>query len=188
MTQDKDISTLDSVTPSIDTVAVPYTPLDIKLQLSQEFNLKLEYSANIVDLIADGNTIPFIARYRKEMHGDCGDETLRDFADRLAYLESLEKRKEEVMSSIVGQGKWTDEISQALTNAKTMTEVEDIYRPYKQKKKTRASVAIEKGLQPLADIMLLQALQQGSVLDIAQPFVNPESVVDTVQDAINGAK
>ncbi|MDR3021825.1 MAG: RNA-binding transcriptional accessory protein [Clostridiales bacterium] len=162
--------------------------MDIKQKLAQEFTLKLEHSSNIVDLIADGNTIPFIARYRKEMHGDCGDEVLRDFADRLNYLQNLQKRKEEVQSSIDGQGKWTDELAVALENAQTMTEVEDIYRPYKQKKKTRASVAIERGLQPLADIILAQELQQGDIAEIALPYVNPENQIDNVQDALNGAK
>ena len=130
--------------------------MNINLQLATEFNLKQTYADNIVALIEEGNTIPFIARYRKEMHGGCDDELLRDFNDRLTYLKNLEKRKEEVRGSIEGQGKWTDELAAALENAKTLTEVEDIYRPYKQKKKTRASVAVEKGLKPFADIIMAQ--------------------------------
>lgn len=184
---DSNIAPEAIVEPEIIAVDVDYTPLDIKAQLATEFKLKPEYSSNIVDLIADGNTIPFIARYRKEMHGDCTDETLRDFNDRLAYLQNLEKRKVEVVNSIAGQGKWTDEIGQALKDAKTMTEVEDIYRPYKQKKQTRASIAIAKGLQPLADIILAQELQSGTPLEVAAPYVNEELKVNTPEEALQGA-
>ncbi len=162
--------------------------MDIKQQLAEEFKIRPDYASNIVDLIGEGNTIPFIARYRKEMHGGCDDELLRDFADRLTYLTNLEKRKEEVKSSIEGQGKWTEELAVALANAKTMTEVEDIYRPYKQKKKTRASVAIEKGLQPLADIFLAQEIEDGSLEELAAPYINEEKEVLTAADAIQGAK
>ena len=111
---------------------------------------------NIISLIDEGCTIPFIARYRKEMTGSCDDQVLRAFDDRLKYLRNLSKRKSEVYSLIVEQGKMTDEISDALNRAQTMTEVEDIYRPFKPKRKTRASVAIAKGLQGLADIILAQ--------------------------------
>ncbi len=161
--------------------------MDIKLKLAQEFNMKPEYASNVVDLIGEGNTIPFIARYRKEMHGGASDELLRDFADRLTYLTNLDKRKDEVRGSIEGQGKWTDELGAALDAAETMTEVEDIYRPYKQKKKTRASVAIEKGLQPLADVILAQELQSGAILDVAAPYVDEEKGVATAQEALQGA-
>lgn len=165
--------------------------MDIKLKLAEEFNLRADYASNIVDLIGEGNTIPFIARYRKEMHGGCDDELLRDFADRLTYLTNLEKRKEEVKNSIEGQGKWTDELALALANAVTMTEVEDIYRPYKQKKKTRASVAIARGLQPLADIILAQEIQEGAILAVCEPYVvisdEEEKSVPTAQDALQGA-
>ena len=166
--------------------------MEIKLKLAQEFNLKEEYASNVVDLIEEGNTIPFIARYRKEMHGGCDDELLRDFADRLTYLTNLEKRKEEVKNSIEGQGKWSEELAIALENAATMTEVEDIYRPYKQKKKTRASVAIARGLQPLADIILAQEIQSGAMLAVCEPFINTEVedeelAVPTAQDAMQGA-
>lgn len=165
-----------------------YVSIDIKTQLAAEFGLRQEHSSNIVDLIADGNTIPFIARYRKEMHGNCTDETLRDFADRLTYLNNLEQRKNEVMQSILGQDKWTDELNIALTNAKTMTEVEDIYRPYKQKKKTRASIAIQSGLQPLADIILAQEMQQGDIVEIATLYVNTDNGIDTPEQALQGAQ
>ncbi|MDE6399087.1 MAG: RNA-binding transcriptional accessory protein, partial [Clostridiales bacterium] len=111
--------------------------MDIVNKLSEEFTLRADYAANIVQLLDDGNTIPFIARYRKEMHGACDDQVLREFADRLTYLRNLVKRKEEVQASIEAQEKWTDELKTALDAALTLTEVEDIYRPYKQKQKTR---------------------------------------------------
>ena len=160
--------------------------MDIKRKLAEEFGIELKYSASIVELIDDGNTIPFIARYRKEMHGAQTDELLRDFADRLVYLRNLEKRKEEVTSSITEQGKWTDEIAAALASAVTLAEVEDIYRPYKQKKKTRAGVAIEKGLQPLADAIYAQ-VGLGGLEEIALPYINGEKGVTTAADALAGA-
>ena len=162
--------------------------MDIKAKLSEEFNLKPAYAANIVDLIEEGNTIPFIARYRKEMHGGQSDELLRDFSDRLTYLKNLDKRKEEVRASIEGQGKWTDELADALGKAVTLTEVEDIYRPYKQKKKTRASVAIERGLEPLADIIFAQEMQECDVAALASQYIDEEKGVATAEDAIAGAK
>ena len=162
--------------------------MDIVKQLSEEFSLRADYAQNIVTLIDDGNTIPFIARYRKEMHGACDDQVLREFAERLTYLRNLLKRKEEVQASITEQGKWTDELKAALEAAKTLTEVEDVYRPYKQKKKTRASVAVEKGLEPLADILLAQELKEGEVLSVCAPFVNEEKEVNTPEEALQGAK
>ena len=161
--------------------------MNINLQLAQEFNLKQNYADNIVSLIEEGNTIPFIARYRKEMHGGCDDALLRDFNDRLTYLKNLEKRKEEVQSAIEGQGKWTDELAAALDKAATLTEVEDVYRPYKQKKKTRASVAIEKGLQPLSDI-IMQQQDQCPIEEIAAQFIDAEKGVESASDAIAGAQ
>ena len=131
--------------------------MDITLTLAQEFGLKEEYSKNIISLLDEGCTIPFIARYRKEMHETCDDQTLRAFADRLKYLRNLTEEKEKVERAITEQGKWTDELKVALENARTMTEVEDIYRPYKPKRKTRASVAIAKGLEKLADILEMQS-------------------------------
>ena len=162
--------------------------MDIKAKLSEEFNLKPAYAANIVDLIEEGNTIPFIARYRKEMHGGQSDELLRDFSDRLTYLKNLDKRKEEVRTSIEGQGKWTDELAAALDKAVTLTEVEDIYRPYKQKKKTRASVAVERGLEPLADIIFAQEMQECDVAALAAGYIDEEKGVATAEEAIAGAK
>lgn len=161
--------------------------MNINLQLAQEFNLKQTYADNIVALIEEGNTIPFIARYRKEMHGGCDDELLRDFNDRLTYLKNLEKRKEEVKNSIEGQEKWTDELAAALEKAVTLTEVEDIYRPYKQKKKTRASAAIEKGLQPFADIIMAQQ-DCRELEEIAADFTDAEKGVEDIPSAIAGAR
>ncbi len=159
--------------------------MDILQTITQEFNLKPTHASNIVALIDEGNTIPFIARYRKEMTGSCDDQVLRELFDRLTYLRNLEKRKEEVANSITEQGKMTEELVSALAKAVTLTEVEDIYRPYKQKRKTRASVAIAKGLQPLAELILAQ----DKTLDIAkesQKYLTDE--VTSVEEAIAGAK
>lgn len=160
--------------------------MDYSVKLANEFKLRAEYSANIISLIDDGNTIPFIARYRKEMTGSCDDQVLREFSDRLKYLRNLDKRKQEVADSITEQGKMTDEITIALASAETMTEVEDIYRPYKQKRKTRASAAIEKGLLPLAELILSQ--EKGiSPKAEAEKFINAEKGVETVEQALKGA-
>ncbi len=160
--------------------------MDYSLKLSKEFNLKVEHSANIINLIDDGNTIPFIARYRKEQTGSCDDQVLREFADRLKYLRNLDKRKQEIADSITEQGKMTDEIMIALAKAETLTEAEDVYRPYKQKRKTRASVATEKGLAPLADFILEQNINADVNLKAGE-FINEEKGVDSVESAITGA-
>lgn len=159
--------------------------MDILQTITQEFNLSPVHAKNIVSLIDEGNTIPFIARYRKEMTGSCDDQVLRELSDRLAYLRNLEKRKEEVSSSIEEQGKMTDEIKDALAKAVTLTEVEDIYRPYKQKRKTRASAAIAKGLQPLADAILAQD-KNLNVRTEAEKYITEE--VKTADEAIQGAQ
>ncbi len=159
--------------------------MDILQTIAQEFSLSQVHTNNIVSLIDEGNTIPFIARYRKEMTGSCDDQVLRALNDRLTYLRNLEKRKEEVSSAIVQLGKMTPEITVALQKAVTLTEVEDIYRPYKQKRKTRASVAIAKGLQPLADAILLQS-DAFNVGNEAKKFLSDD--VASVDDAIQGAK
>lgn len=159
--------------------------MTIEERLSSEFGLRQDYSQNIISLIDEGNTIPFIARYRKEMHGSCDDQVLRNFADRLKYLRNLDEEKAKVQKVITEQGKWTDELAKALEEAMTLTEVEDIYRPYKPKRKTRASVAIAKGLEPLADILQAQS-KQYEVLKEAEKFITEE--VSTVEDAIAGAK
>ena len=159
--------------------------MDILQTIRQEFNLTETHTKNIVSLIDEGNTIPFIARYRKEMTGSCDDQILRELFDRLTYLRSLEKRKEEVAAAIVAQGKMTDEIQTALDKATVLTEVEDIYRPYKQKRKTRASVAIAKGLQPFAETILAQD-KTLCVKDEAKKYLSDE--VKTVEEAIDGAR
>lgn len=159
--------------------------MTIQERLSTEFGLRDDYTKNIIELIDEGNTIPFIARYRKEMHGSCDDQVLRSFADRLKYLRNLDEEKAKVQKVITEQGKWTDELAAALESAMTMTEVEDIYRPYKPKRKTRASVAIAKGLEPLADILQAQS-KQYVILEEAQKFITEE--VPTVEEAIAGAK
>ena len=161
--------------------------MEIQKQLAYEFNLKEAYAENIINLIDEGNTIPFIARYRKEMHGACDDQVLRDFADRLNYLRNLNKEKEKVEKVIKEQDKWTDEIEKALAEALTLTEVEDIYRPYKPKRKTRATMAIAKGLEPLADIIQAQELTQ-PVEEIATNYIDEEKGVKTIEEAIAGAK
>lgn len=161
--------------------------MDFAEKLSKEFNIRYDYSNNIIKLIEEGNTIPFIARYRKELTGCCDDQVLREFNDRLNYLKNLQKRKEEVSNSITEQGKMTEEIQNALSAAETLTEVEDIYRPYKQKRKTRASVAIEKGLQPLADIIFAQTTTE-NIFELAAQYINEEKGVASAEDALNGAK
>ncbi len=160
--------------------------MDYSVKLSKEFSLRADHSANIISLIDEGNTIPFIARYRKEMTGSCDDQVLREFHDRLKYLRNLDKRKQEIADSITEQGKMTDEILVALEKAETLTEAEDIYRPYKQKRKTRASVAIEKGLTPLADIIMAQDYA-GDITEKAKEFINEEKGVTTFEQAIQGA-
>ena len=159
--------------------------MTIEERLSSEFGLRSDYTHNIIELIDEGNTIPFIARYRKEMHGSCDDQVLRNFADRLKYLRNLDEEKAKVQKVITEQGKWTDELAKALEEAMTFTEVEDIYRPYKPKRKTRASVAIAKGLEPLADVLQAQS-KDYVVLKEAEKFITEE--VPTVEDAIAGAK
>ena len=165
--------------------------------IAEELNIKQSQVENTIKLIDEGNTIPFIARYRKEVTGGLSDETLRDLGERLNYLRNLEQRKEEVIKSIDEQGKLTDEILQAVAIAKTLAEVEDIYRPYKQKKKTRATVAKAKGLEPLAQIIIEQK-ETKPINDIAKQYINVDSlsdedkknkdkVVETAEDAIQGA-
>lgn len=161
--------------------------MDILKTLQTEFEISEFHIKNIVELIDDGNTIPFIARYRKEMTGSCDDQKLREINDRLNYLRNLEKRKEEVTNSIEEQGKLTDEITAAITAAVTLAEVEDIYRPYKQKRKTRASVAKEKGLEPLAQLLFSFTLKGVDLNDIAAAYINEEKGVNSAEEALQGA-
>ncbi len=165
--------------------------------IAEELNIKSSQVEATIKLIDDGNTIPFIARYRKEVTGGLSDETLRTFYDRLNYLRNLEQRKQEVINSIEEQGKLTDEILQNVAIAKTLAEVEDIYRPYKQKKKTRATVAKAKGLEPLAEIIMKQE-ETKDIFEIAKDFINvdklsdedkknKDKVVNSVEEAVQGA-
>ena len=160
--------------------------MDYSVTLSQLFNIKEEYAQNIITLLDDGNTIPFIARYRKEMHGSMDDQLIREFSEKLEYLRNLDKRREEIRELIAGQEKMTEEIGAALDKAQTLSELEDIYRPFKPKRKTRASVSKERGLEPLA----LEIIKQEKGFDpmkYAVQFVNEEKEVPSAEAAINGA-
>ena len=159
--------------------------LSIAEILSQELGQKLIYVQNVIDLMDEGNTIPFIARYRKEMHGTMDDTTLRNLETRLTYLRNLQERRDEVKRAIESQGKLTEELSAAIDNAATLAEIEDLYRPYKQKRRTRASVAREKGLEPLADAIFAQDGQDPAKL--AEGYVDPEKGVNSVEEALAGA-
>ena len=153
--------------------------------LARELGQKQEYIENVINLMDEGNTIPFIARYRKEMHGAMDDTALRTLETRLGYLRNLQTRREEVKSSIENQGKLTQELSDAIDAAATLADVEDLYRPYKQKRRTRASVAREKGLEPLAQAIFAQDGQDPAKL--AEGYIDPEKGVETVEDALAGA-
>ena len=153
--------------------------------LALELNQKKEYVENVVNLLDEGNTIPFIARYRKEMHGSMDDTTLRALETRLQYLRNLQERKQEVIKSIDSQEKLTEELEQAILAAKTLAEVEDLYRPYKQKRRTRATVAKEKGLEPLALRIFEQTGEDPA--ELAKDYIDPEKGVETLEDALQGA-
>ena len=161
--------------------------MNITEKIASELNIKTSQVENTIKLIDDGNTIPFIARYRKEVTGNLSDETLREFDERLTYLRNLEKRKEEITRLIDEQGKLTEELQQAIEKSEILSELEDIYRPYKQKKRTRATIAKEKGLEPLSNIIYLQS-DKRDINEIAKEFINPEKGVETIEDALNGAK
>ena len=155
--------------------------------LARELGRKEAHIQNVVDLIDQGNTIPFIARYRKELHGAMDDTALRTLADRLQYLRNLDKRREEVKAAIEGQGKLTEELSAAIDAAATLAEVEDLYRPYKPKRRTRATVAREKGLEPLAQLLYAQEGDGPAPEDAAGDYVDRSKGVESVEDALQGA-
>ena len=161
--------------------------MDIIYALAQELNVNEKYVENVVQLLDEGNTIPFIARYRKELHGAMDDTTLRTLEERLQYLRNLEERRTAVKKSIVDQGKLTEELTAAIDSAKTLAEVEDLYRPYKQKRRTRATVAKEKGLEPLAALLFAQERDCPRPEEAAQGFIDPEKGVETIADALQGA-
>ena len=155
--------------------------------LARELGRNETHVENVINLIDEGNTIPFIARYRKEMHGTMDDTTLRTLADRLNYLRNLEQRRTEIKNSIESQGKLTEELINAIDNAATMTELEDIYRPYKQKRRTRATIAKEKGLEPLAELIFAQDSTEIIINEEAEKYIDPEKEVNTIEDALSGA-
>ena len=155
--------------------------------LAEELGQRKDYVENVITLLDEGNTVPFIARYRKEMHGAMDDQTIRGLADRLAYLRNLEARRQEVKNSIENQGKMTEELSAAIDEAKTLAEVEDLYRPYKQKRRTRATIAREKGLAPLAELLFAQSPDCPAPEEAAKAYVDPEKGVNSVEEALAGA-
>ncbi|OLA45870.1 MAG: RNA-binding transcriptional accessory protein [Firmicutes bacterium CAG:176_59_8] len=155
--------------------------------LARELDKPLRHVENVIALLDEGNTIPFIARYRKELHGGMDDTALRKLEDRLRYLRNLAKRREEVLAAIDGQGKLTEELTAAIENAATLAEVEDLYRPYKQKRRTRATAAREKGLAPLAEQLLAQRADCPDPAEAAADYIDPEKGVETIADALQGA-
>ena len=159
----------------------------INKTLQKELNISSWQVNKVIKLIDDGNTIPFIARYRKDVTGSLNDETLRKFDERLKYLRNLEEKKSKIMKRIDSLGKLTNELKEKIFNAKTLVELEDIYRPFKSKKNTRATIAKQKGLEPLANIILKQDVKK-PIIDIAQDYINPEKDVLSGKDAIDGAK
>ncbi len=162
--------------------------MEINKVLANEFSISVEQVNSVLTLLEEGNTIPFIARYRKEVTGGLDDELLRDLNDRLTYLLNLEDRRKTILKSIEEQGKLTPELETQINDAKTMTELEDLYRPYKPKKKTRASIAKEKGLEPLADYLLEQDVSKQTLEEFASTFISEEKKVNTKEDAIAGAQ
>ena len=155
--------------------------------LAEELGQRQDHVENVITLLDEGNTVPFIARYRKEMHGAMDDQTIRNLADRLAYLRNLEARRQEVKNSIENQGKMTEELSKAIDEAKTLAEVEDLYRPYKQKRRTRATIAREKGLAPLAELLYAQESDCPAPEEAAKAYVDPEKGVNSAEEALAGA-
>lgn len=161
--------------------------MDIIQSLCNQFGLQHWQVENTVNLIDEGNTIPFIARYRKEAHGTLDDQVLRELSERLEYLRNLDKRREEVSSAIISQEKMTPEIEKALSEASTLAEIEDIYRPFRPKRRTRASIAKGKGLEPLANLIFEQNADSPSPFELAEEYVNAENGVETAQEAVAGA-
>ena len=159
----------------------------IILQIAQELDKRPEHVENVARLLDEGNTIPFIARYRKELHGAMDDTSLRTLEERLQYLRGLRERREAVKSAISEQGKLTEELASAIDAAKTLAEVEDLYRPYKQKRRTRATMAREKGLEPLAELLFAQGPDCPDPLEEAGKYVDPEKGVETAEEALAGA-
>ncbi|MDD4816102.1 MAG: Tex family protein [Clostridia bacterium] len=160
--------------------------MNLTKQIAYEFNIREDYAQNIINLLDEGCTVPFISRYRKESHGSLDDQIIRDFSDRLTYLRNFDKRKQDIIGYITEQEKMTPEILKAIEKANTLTELEDIYRPFKPKRQTRATIAVAKGLQPLAD-KILEQTEASSLEEIAKDFVNAEKGVETLEQALAGA-
>ncbi|MBQ2697491.1 MAG: RNA-binding transcriptional accessory protein, partial [Clostridia bacterium] len=160
---------------------------DLITRLAQELGREADHVQNVVRLLDEGNTIPFIARYRKEQHGTMDDQLLRQLAERLQYLRNLETRKTEILESIEAQGKLTGELRESITAADTLARLEDLYRPYRPKRRTRASQARERGLEPLAALLFAQDNKNGRPLDHAAAYVDPEKGVETAEAALQGA-
>ena len=161
--------------------------MDFVTVLAQEFHLRPQQVQAVIDLLDAGNTIPFIARYRKEAHGSLDDQVLREIAERLEYLRGLEKRREEIRKALTEQEQLTDELASRLSAAATLAELEDLYRPFRPKRRTRATVAKEKGLEPLA-LWLLMQLPRGDALAEAEKYVSAEKGVENAEDALQGAR
>jgi len=155
--------------------------------LAAEFQQKPQHVENVIALLDEGSTVPFIARYRKEMHGTMDDQLIREISERVAYLRNLDKRREEIRSAVENQGKLTEELSRSIDEAGTLAALEDLYRPYKPKRRTRASIAKEKGLEPLADALYAQDRRTGDVNALAAAYIDPEKGVETAEDALAGA-
>ena len=155
--------------------------------LSEELGQRYEYVENVIRLLDEGNTVPFIARYRKELHGAMDDTALRTLETRLQYLRNLQERRETVLGSIEEQGKLTEELAAAIGKARTLAELEDLYRPYKQKRRTRATIAKEKGLEPLAELLFRQDRDCPVPEEAAAAYLAPEKGVETIEDALAGA-
>jgi len=163
------------------------TPEQTTYKLSKEFKQRESYVTNVVKLLDEGNTVPFIARYRKELHGSMDDQLIREISERLQYLRNLDKRQDEILASIGDQGKLTNELVTAVRAAETLSALEDLYRPYKPKRRTRATIAKEKGLEPLAQVLFAQELRSGDIRQMAQKYIDPEKGVETVENALAGA-
>ena len=161
--------------------------MDIILEITKELSVERWQVEAAVKLVDEGCTIPFISRYRKEVTGSLNDEQLRSLHERLLYLRNLEEKKEQVLGSIEEQGKLTEELKKQIMEARTLVVVEDLYRPYRPKRRTRATIAKEKGLGPLADILMLQMTKK-SMQEEAKAFLSEEKGVETEEDAINGAR
>ncbi|MEJ2053447.1 MAG: Tex-like N-terminal domain-containing protein, partial [Calditrichaceae bacterium] len=163
------------------------TELEMLNLLAEELNLKVVQVKNTVELLDAGNTVPFISRYRKEVTGSLDENQIRSIEERMNYLRTLEARKDAILKSIEEQGKLTPELKSKIEKAIKLQEVEDLYLPYKPKKRTRATVAREKGLEPLAELILKQEIMEGDPLEAASPYIDNEKEVESAEDALQGA-